>query len=51
MPQMAPMNWILLIFYFIILMLMFILMNFYSFNYTPKKMKIKTSFKNLIWKW
>nr|QRV62638.1 ATP synthase F0 subunit 8 [Stictonectes escheri] len=52
MPQMAPMNWIMLYMMFSIIFIIFNLMNYYIFI-TEKKI-IKTNFfikKMLEWKW
>nr|AXS65122.1 ATP synthase F0 subunit 8 [Monotomidae sp. KM-2017] len=51
MPQMAPMNWTLLMMYFIIIFLMFNCMNYFNFFY--KKKSFKTHVKNIKtnWKW
>nr|AYR05151.1 ATP synthase F0 subunit 8 [Macratriinae sp. 2 ACP-2013] len=51
MPQMAPLNWLTLMIFFIILFLMFNVQNFYSFNY--KNEKTSTKQKKIIfnWKW
>nr|WGO57993.1 ATP synthase F0 subunit 8 [Pseudoglomeris magnifica] len=51
MPQMMPLNWMILYFLFIITMLTFSIMNYYLFINKPK-----TSKKNLLltknyWKW
>nr|ALO70853.1 ATP synthase F0 subunit 8 [Phloeopora testacea] len=55
MPQMAPMNWLMLFIYTIIIFLMFNILNYYSFFYMFKNMKIynKTyKFNHKInWKW
>nr|AOY40010.1 ATP synthase F0 subunit 8 [Scolytinae sp. BMNH 1040265]AOY40270.1 ATP synthase F0 subunit 8 [Curculionoidea sp. 2 KM-2015] len=56
MPQMAPMNWTSLYLFFTFLFLLMMVMNFYSFLYSPsqiKNMKLnnKNSLKYLIWKW
>nr|ALO76098.1 ATP synthase F0 subunit 8 [Amphiops globus] len=51
MPQMAPMNWILLFVMFCLTFMLFNSMNYFSFKYevkTSKPSKIKT-FMN--WKW
>nr|YP_010947361.1 ATP synthase F0 subunit 8 [Endromis versicolora]WGO62393.1 ATP synthase F0 subunit 8 [Endromis versicolora] len=55
MPQMMPINWLLSLFFFIIIFLMFNMMNYYIFNFNlnnklmlSKNNKIKN---NLIWKW
>nr|ALO77648.1 ATP synthase F0 subunit 8 [Anaspis sp. ANA01] len=51
MPQMAPLNWLTLMLYFILIFLTFNIMNFYSFSYknnSSSKTKSKTSTN---WKW
>nr|ARH54172.1 ATP synthase F0 subunit 8 [Chrysomela populi] len=51
MPQMMPLNWLILFFYFTIIFLMFNIMNYYMFSYnfkTYKKIKKNISFN---WKW
>nr|AFQ62269.1 ATP synthase F0 subunit 8 [Haliplus flavicollis] len=53
MPQMAPMNWLILYFFFTILFLMFNFMNYYMFlikNIMIKNKKIIEN-KKMIWKW
>nr|YP_009434154.1 ATP synthase F0 subunit 8 [Mylabris aulica]APB02820.1 ATP synthase F0 subunit 8 [Mylabris aulica] len=52
MPQMAPLNWLSLMIYFILVFLILNSMNFYTFIYPSKTSK--TSGKSLIkinWKW
>nr|UPX88678.1 ATP synthase F0 subunit 8 [Loricera pilicornis] len=53
MPQMAPMNWLLLYFLFSMIFLLFNFMNYYLFLIYNKKNLMKTKFliKNLTWKW
>nr|WEF74718.1 ATP synthase F0 subunit 8 [Parnassius bremeri] len=54
MPQMMPINWLLSFFFFIMIFILFNIMNYYIFNinnfkklfYTNKK-----NFKNMNWKW
>nr|AXS65833.1 ATP synthase F0 subunit 8 [Curculionoidea sp. 29 KM-2017] len=51
MPQMAPMNWLMLFIYFLILLMLLTSMNYYFYLYYPKKfINMK---KNIItnWKW
>nr|QUB07192.1 ATP synthase F0 subunit 8 [Syneta adamsi] len=51
MPQMAPMNWLMLFFYFISIFLLFNLTNYFMFMYNNKnKMSYHHSIK-LNWKW
>nr|APX40359.1 ATP synthase F0 subunit 8 [Stylosomus ilicicola] len=52
MPQMAPLNWLLLFFMFILSLLMFMSMIFYNTSYCPNKnwkSKDKKAFHN--WSW
>nr|YP_004564072.1 ATP synthase F0 subunit 8 [Libelloides macaronius]CBW30522.1 ATP synthase F0 subunit 8 [Libelloides macaronius] len=52
MPQMSPLSWWLLFMYFIILLLMFSIMNYFVFFYKAQEvdsMKIET--KSMNWKW
>nr|YP_010362100.1 ATP synthase F0 subunit 8 [Batocera rubus]QUB01617.1 ATP synthase F0 subunit 8 [Batocera lineolata]UNQ87660.1 ATP synthase F0 subunit 8 [Batocera rubus] len=51
MPQMAPLSWLTLFIYFLIIFFIFNIMNFFIFNYN---IKIKQKSKKLIsfnWKW
>nr|QJX65649.1 ATP synthase F0 subunit 8 [Amorophaga japonica] len=54
MPQMMPMNWIMLILFFMIIFYLFNIMNYYNFKIINKSImkNNKNFFKtNLIWKW
>nr|QNP09847.1 ATP synthase F0 subunit 8 [Ochthebius sp. IBE<ESP> AN164] len=52
MPQMAPMNWILLFIMFTMIFLMFNSMNYFSFKYDNiNKPAIKKKIKSINWKW
>nr|YP_010287614.1 ATP synthase F0 subunit 8 [Orybina regalis]UKT61945.1 ATP synthase F0 subunit 8 [Orybina regalis] len=53
MPQMMPINWLLSFIYFIIIFMIFNMMNYYIYNLNMKNIKInnKFNFKNLNWKW
>nr|AYN50425.1 ATP synthase F0 subunit 8 [Ceratopus sp. CG351] len=51
MPQMAPMNWISLYILFLFLFIMMIIINYYSFLYTPKSIKTIKKAKKINWKW
>nr|YP_010389738.1 ATP synthase F0 subunit 8 [Issikiopteryx taipingensis]UPU95821.1 ATP synthase F0 subunit 8 [Issikiopteryx taipingensis] len=57
MPQMMPINWMILFLLFICIFIIFNIMNYYIFNYKMNKnnMKLLTSFsllkKKLNWKW
>nr|AXS66163.1 ATP synthase F0 subunit 8 [Cerambycidae sp. 9 KM-2017] len=51
MPQMAPLNWLILFIFFLSIFFLFNIMNYYIINLTPEKKitsKIKTSIN---WKW
>nr|QJF72863.1 ATP synthase F0 subunit 8 [Nephus reunioni] len=51
MPQMMPLNWITLFFYFLLIFSMFNIILFFNFNLL-KKTSFKLSYKNkLNWKW
>nr|QNP10074.1 ATP synthase F0 subunit 8 [Ochthebius perpusillus] len=52
MPQMAPMNWMMLFFMFTMIFLMFNTLNYFSFKYIPiQKTNNKKNLKKLNWKW
>nr|ATL23288.1 ATP synthase F0 subunit 8 [Sympiezomias velatus] len=51
MPQMAPLNWMSMYLFFILIFVMFIIVNYYSFLYKPKTMKFSNLKKLLSWKW
>nr|YP_010564692.1 ATP synthase F0 subunit 8 [Lordithon arcuatus]UZA61069.1 ATP synthase F0 subunit 8 [Lordithon arcuatus] len=51
MPQMAPMNWLTLFFYFTVTFLIFNSMNYFSFKYLPKTSKFNIKSYLLNWKW
>nr|UPX88476.1 ATP synthase F0 subunit 8 [Noterus clavicornis] len=51
MPQMAPMNWMILYFFFI---LTFLIMNFFNYFYLSMNLKFKSFLKKkntFNWKW
>nr|YP_010254294.1 ATP synthase F0 subunit 8 [Micromus paganus]QTZ19021.1 ATP synthase F0 subunit 8 [Micromus paganus] len=52
MPQMSPLSWILLFIYFIVMLLMFCVMNYFLTYYTTP-LSTKKSFNkiSLNWKW
>nr|YP_009995392.1 ATP synthase F0 subunit 8 [Ochthebius himalayae]QNP09808.1 ATP synthase F0 subunit 8 [Ochthebius himalayae] len=53
MPQMAPMNWIMLFFMFSIIFMLFNVMNYFSFKYnnlSPKQLN-NPLYHKLSWKW
>nr|YP_009757476.1 ATP synthase F0 subunit 8 [Bruchidius uberatus]QIM59423.1 ATP synthase F0 subunit 8 [Bruchidius uberatus] len=51
MPQMAPLNWLTLMFLFIVIFMIFNIINFYSFNYPVKKNLILKKKIKFNWKW
>nr|WBK02800.1 ATP synthase F0 subunit 8 [Inocellia sinensis] len=52
MPQMAPMNWLILYIIFIILYLLFMTKNYYLIKINFKSMSLKTlSLHKNLWKW
>nr|AXS65128.1 ATP synthase F0 subunit 8 [Cucujoidea sp. 19 KM-2017] len=51
MPQMAPMNWLILLIYFLILLILLTSINYYFYLYYPQK-NINFKKNNIInWKW
>nr|AML25919.1 ATP synthase F0 subunit 8 [Staphylinidae sp. BMNH 1274217] len=51
MPQMAPMNWLMLFLMFIAVFIMFNVLNYYCFMYPPKTSSIKKKTTSINWKW
>nr|YP_009727423.1 ATP synthase F0 subunit 8 [Diamesus osculans]QIA46737.1 ATP synthase F0 subunit 8 [Diamesus osculans] len=51
MPQMAPMNWLILLIIFMIIFMMFNVLNYFSFKYPVKKNFNKKLSSKLNWKW
>nr|WEA76606.1 ATP synthase F0 subunit 8 [Parnassius phoebus] len=52
MPQMMPINWLLSFFFFIMIFILFNIMNYYIFNNFKKLFYFnKKNFKNMNWKW
>nr|YP_010481014.1 ATP synthase F0 subunit 8 [Perula sp. 1 HFZ-2022c]UVN16536.1 ATP synthase F0 subunit 8 [Perula sp. 1 HFZ-2022c] len=54
MPQMMPINWMISFIYFIIIFIIFNMMNYYIFNFKLNKSSLKKKFflnKKLFWKW
>nr|YP_009532939.1 ATP synthase F0 subunit 8 [Euclimacia badia]AYG51274.1 ATP synthase F0 subunit 8 [Euclimacia badia] len=52
MPQMSPLSWWLLFIYFILILFMFNMMNYYIIMYnSPFSMTKKFFLKTLNWKW
>nr|QWW91993.1 ATP synthase F0 subunit 8 [Abscondita cerata] len=50
MPQMAPLSWLNLFFFFCLIFFLFNTMNYFSLMYKSKNMKNK-KIKNILWKW
>nr|QIV24617.1 ATP synthase F0 subunit 8 [Papunya picta] len=51
MPQMAPINWLVLFVYFSLTLLIFTTLNYYSFSYQSKSLGEKPSKPVIKWKW
>nr|YP_009555374.1 ATP synthase F0 subunit 8 [Triodia sylvina]AZU95911.1 ATP synthase F0 subunit 8 [Triodia sylvina] len=53
MPQMYPLNWIMLFIFFILIFIMFNIMNYYIYLKKNKNIfkKLFSTKLNLIWKW
>nr|YP_010946781.1 ATP synthase F0 subunit 8 [Pseudoglomeris planiuscula]WGO57538.1 ATP synthase F0 subunit 8 [Pseudoglomeris planiuscula] len=51
MPQMMPMNWLILYMMFILIMLLFSIMNYYLLLNQPKGQAQNIKKKILTWKW
>nr|AII02515.1 ATP synthase F0 subunit 8 [Alucita montana] len=53
MPQMMPINWLMSFFFFILLYIMFNILNYYIFINKNKNFNFnfKKSLKNFSWKW
>nr|YP_009712008.1 ATP synthase F0 subunit 8 [Gastrophysa polygoni]QGA74018.1 ATP synthase F0 subunit 8 [Gastrophysa polygoni] len=51
MPQMMPLNWMLLLFYFTLIFMIFSIMNYYMFTYKMKYTKKSNNKLNYNWKW
>nr|QCP68875.1 ATP synthase F0 subunit 8 [Cryptolestes ferrugineus] len=51
MPQMAPLSWLTLFFYFTMIFILFNIMNYYNFTYQVKKESFKKMKKTINWKW
>nr|YP_009185791.1 ATP synthase F0 subunit 8 [Atrecus affinis]ALO70365.1 ATP synthase F0 subunit 8 [Atrecus affinis] len=52
MPQMAPMNWLMLFLTLTLIFLLFNSMNYYSFKYNNNKIKfLMKNISKLNWKW
>nr|APX40801.1 ATP synthase F0 subunit 8 [Phyllotreta tetrastigma] len=51
MPQMMPMNWLILMIYFIMFYYLMVNLNFYSFKYQPETSNISKTNNLNLWKW
>nr|APX39522.1 ATP synthase F0 subunit 8 [Oulema melanopus] len=51
MPQMAPLNWISLMIYFLLMFYMLNMMNYFINLYQPPKFKTTKETFTLFWKW
>nr|ARH55016.1 ATP synthase F0 subunit 8 [Geodromicus suturalis] len=51
MPQMAPMNWLMLFMMFSMIFLLFNSLNYFSFNYKFKLNTKNKNFSKINWKW
>nr|QJT43380.1 ATP synthase F0 subunit 8 [Dorysthenes granulosus] len=51
MPQMAPLNWITLFFYFTIMFIIFNSINYFNFIYPIKKISLNSKKIKFNWKW
>nr|ALO77084.1 ATP synthase F0 subunit 8 [Paramarygmus sp. PAR01] len=51
MPQMAPLNWLTLMMMFSSILILFNIMNFYSFCYPIKQQKTSLKTTKTNWKW
>nr|YP_009057644.1 ATP synthase F0 subunit 8 [Myrmeleon immanis]AHY39227.1 ATP synthase F0 subunit 8 [Myrmeleon immanis]AIT55813.1 ATP synthase F0 subunit 8 [Myrmeleon immanis] len=52
MPQMSPLSWWMLFLYFILLLILFSIMNYYIFFYLPQKTESTNIItKSMNWKW
>nr|YP_009739567.1 ATP synthase F0 subunit 8 [Orthaga olivacea]YP_009764329.1 ATP synthase F0 subunit 8 [Orthopygia glaucinalis]YP_010177471.1 ATP synthase F0 subunit 8 [Aglossa dimidiata]QIC20463.1 ATP synthase F0 subunit 8 [Orthaga olivacea]QIS91168.1 ATP synthase F0 subunit 8 [Orthopygia glaucinalis]QST15205.1 ATP synthase F0 subunit 8 [Aglossa dimidiata] len=53
MPQMMPINWLFSLLFFILIFIIFNMMNYYIFNFNIKLKNNtnKFSLSNLTWKW
>nr|AVN67298.1 ATP synthase F0 subunit 8 [Blaberus sp. B007] len=51
MPQMMPLSWLTLYMYFIIMLLLFSFINYFSIIHYPSILKKSISIKSMYWKW
>nr|ALO76323.1 ATP synthase F0 subunit 8 [Brachynopus latus] len=51
MPQMMPLNWLMMFIFFTMTFLIFNSLNYFSFKYLPKNINLTIKKKTLNWKW
>nr|QIV24591.1 ATP synthase F0 subunit 8 [Bifidoprionus rufus] len=51
MPQMAPLNWLILMIFFVATFFIFNILNFFSFKYLVKKSSGSKVKHSINWKW
>nr|YP_010988513.1 ATP synthase F0 subunit 8 [Australoluciola thailandica]WOR80618.1 ATP synthase F0 subunit 8 [Australoluciola thailandica] len=51
MPQMAPLSWLNLFIFFIVIYMLFNVMNYFMLIYNNKNIKKENKNKNILWKW
>nr|YP_010538749.1 ATP synthase F0 subunit 8 [Pristolycus diversecostatus]UYE92360.1 ATP synthase F0 subunit 8 [Pristolycus diversecostatus] len=51
MPQMAPLSWLNLFMFFIMVFMMFNMMNYFSLMYKNKSLNQQKTKKTFLWKW
>nr|ANJ70571.1 ATP synthase F0 subunit 8 [Nalassus laevioctostriatus] len=51
MPQMAPLSWLTLMILFALILILFNIMNYYSFSYPIKQKKMLIKKSKINWKW
>nr|YP_010947528.1 ATP synthase F0 subunit 8 [Hesperus amabilis]WGO76431.1 ATP synthase F0 subunit 8 [Hesperus amabilis] len=51
MPQMAPMNWLILFFMFTMIFLLFNCLNYFIFKYPVKSKSLNKKSSKINWKW
>nr|ALO71241.1 ATP synthase F0 subunit 8 [Tychobythinus sp. 1 EF-2015] len=51
MPQMSPLSWIILFFYFTLIFMAYNFINYYLFIYKSKLVKMKIKNNYFSWKW
>nr|QXJ79807.1 ATP synthase F0 subunit 8 [Suinzona borowieci] len=51
MPQMMPLNWLILFFYTISVFLMFNIINYFNYNYSIKNINYSMKLIKYNWKW